>query len=209
MTPRRHRNSRWPASDVSKKTPGRGTGTSRATLLAVPALPASQLVFFAILAGAFVLLVTEKLRNDVVAVLIVVALAVTGLLEPAEALSGFGSEPAIVVAAVFVLSEGLHRTGVSEQLGRLIGRWAGNSWARAIAVIMPSVSLISAFTHHLTTTAIMLPVTQFGRTLPDGRGIGFTFVFLSDRIASGDVVFYGPSGCGSTGDGGPFNATKR
>ena len=159
MTPRRHRNSRWPASDVSKKTPGRGTGTSRATLLAVPALPASQLVFFAILAGAFVLLVTEKLRNDVVAVLIVVALAVTGLLEPAEALSGFGSEPAIVVAAVFVLSEGLHRTGVSEQLGRLIGRWAGNSWARAIAVIMPSVSLISAFTHHLTTTAIMLPVT--------------------------------------------------
>ena len=57
--------------------------------------------------------------------------------------------------------------------------------------------------------SIMLPVTQFGTTLPDGRGIGFTFVFLSDRIASGGVVFYGPSGCGSTGDGGPFNATKR
>jgi di/tricarboxylate transporter len=118
-----------------------------------------QLVFFAILGLAFVLLLTEKLRNDVVAMLIVIALAVTGLLEPDQALSGFGSEPAIVVAAVFVLSEGLHRTGISERLGRLIGRWAGDSWARAIAVIMPAVAGVSAFTHHLTTTAIMLPVT--------------------------------------------------
>jgi len=125
----------------------------------VLALPAPQLAFFAILAVAFLVLVTEKLRADLVAVLVVVALVVTGLLEPAEALSGFGSEPAIVVAAVFVLSEGLHRTGVSERLGRLIGRWAGDSWARAVAVVMPSVALISAFTHHLTTTAIMLPVT--------------------------------------------------
>jgi di/tricarboxylate transporter len=134
-------------------------GTARAVSRRVLALPAPQLAFFAILAVAFLVLVTEKLRADLVAVLVVVALVVTGLLEPAEALSGFGSEPAIVVAAVFVLSEGLHRTGVSERLGRLIGRWAGDSWARAVAVVMPAVALISAFTHHLTTTAIMLPVT--------------------------------------------------
>ena len=125
----------------------------------VGGLPTPQLVFFAILGAAFVLLITEKLRNDVVAVLIVIALAVTGLLPPAQALSGFGSEPAIVVAAIFVLSAGLHHTGVAERLGRLIGRWAGDSWARAIAVIMPSVALLSAFTHHVTTTAVMLPVT--------------------------------------------------
>jgi di/tricarboxylate transporter len=125
----------------------------------VGGLPTPQLVFFAILTVAFVLLITEKLRNDVVAVLIVIALAVTGLLPPAQALSGFGSEPAIVVAAIFVLSAGLHHTGVAETLGRLIGRWAGDSWARAIAVIMPSVALLSAVTHHVTTTAVMLPVT--------------------------------------------------
>jgi di/tricarboxylate transporter len=122
-------------------------------------LPTPQLVFFAILLGAFVLLITERLRNDVVAVLIVIALSVTGLLKPAQALSGFGSEPAIVVAAIFVLSAALHHTGVAERLGRLIGRWAGESWSRAIAVIMPSVAVLSAFTHHVTTTAVMLPVT--------------------------------------------------
>jgi di/tricarboxylate transporter len=138
---------------VSKKTAGTARGGTRR------ASHSNVLVLFAILAVAFVLLLTEKLRNDVVAVLIVISLAVTGLLKPSEALSGFGSEPAIVVAAVFVLSEALHRTGISETLGRLIGRWAGASWARAITVIMPAVAVVSAFTHHLTTTAIMLPVT--------------------------------------------------
>ena len=118
-----------------------------------------QLVFFVILAVAFGLLTTERIRSDIVAVLIILALAVSGLLKPAEALAGFGSEPAIVVAAIFVLSGALHSTGLSETIGSWIGRLAGSSLPRAIAVIMPAVALLSAFTHHLTTTAIMLPVT--------------------------------------------------
>ena len=118
-----------------------------------------QLVFFVILAVAFGLLTTERIRSDIVAVLIILALAVSGLLKPAEALAGFGSEPAIVVAAIFVLSGALHSTGLSETIGSWIGRLAGSSLPRAIAVIMPAVALLSAFTQHLTTTAIMLPVT--------------------------------------------------
>jgi len=135
------------------------TGTRRASVQCVAGLDTPQLVFFAILGVAFFLLLTERLRNDVVAMLIVLALAITGLLKPDRALAGFGSEPAIVVAAIFVLSAGLHRTGVSDTLGRFIGRLAGAGLARALAVIMPSVAVLSAFTHHVTTTAIMLPVT--------------------------------------------------
>lgn len=116
----------------------------------------TELAFFAILLASFALLVSERLRNDLVAVLIVLALTVAGVLEPAEALAG---EPAIVVAAIFVPSAGVHRTGLGDTLGRWISRWAGRGLTRAIAVIMPSVALLSAFTHHLTTTAVMLPVT--------------------------------------------------
>jgi di/tricarboxylate transporter len=119
----------------------------------------TEVAFFAILLTSFALLISERLRNDLVAVLVVLALAVSGVLKPAEALAGFASEPAIVVAAIFVLSAGVHRTGLSDTLGRWIGRWAGRGLTRAIAVIMPSVALLSAFTHHLTTTAVMLPVT--------------------------------------------------
>jgi len=49
----------------------------------------------------------------------------------------------IVVAAIFVLSAGMHRTGLSDLIGGLIGRWAGRGLTRALAVIMPSVAWCS------------------------------------------------------------------
>jgi di/tricarboxylate transporter len=118
-----------------------------------------QIFFLIILLAAIVLFVTEWIRTDIVAVMIVIALYLTRVLKPEEALSGFSSEPAVVVAGIFVLSGALHATGLSDTIGEWIGRLAGNSLTRAIAVIMPSVALLSAFTHHVTTTAVMMPVT--------------------------------------------------
>lgn len=122
-------------------------------------LSGQQITYVIILLAAFLLLLTERLRNDLTAVLIILALALTGILTPDEALSGFSSEPAIVVAAVFVLSGAFEQTGLSETLGRYVGRFAGRSYTRALTVIMLATALLSAFTHHLTMTAIMLPVT--------------------------------------------------
>src|SRR5947208_566209 len=120
---------------------------------------AQQISFLIILAVAIFLFVTEWLRTDLVAVMIVITLYATRVLSPQDALSGFSSEPAIVVAGIFVLSGALHATGLSDTIGEWIGRFAGKSLSRAIAVIMPSVALLSAFTHHVTTTAVMLPIT--------------------------------------------------
>jgi di/tricarboxylate transporter len=125
----------------------------------VAGLNLQQWAFVAILLAAVVLLLTERIRNDVVAVLIVLALAASRVLTPREALAGFSSEPALVVAAIFVLGAGLQATGLSDRLGAWIGRLAGGGWARAVAVLMSSVALLSAFTHHVTTTAAMLPIT--------------------------------------------------
>ena len=118
-----------------------------------------QVFFLLILTAAIVLFITEWIRSDLVAVMIVVALYATRVLDPRDALSGFSSEPAIVVAAIFVLSAAMHATGFSDTIGSWIGRLAGKSLTRAIVVIMPSVALLSAFTHHVTTTAMMVPVT--------------------------------------------------
>ncbi|MGQ0760631.1 MAG: SLC13 family permease [Acidobacteriota bacterium] len=118
-----------------------------------------QVFFLLILSAAILLFITEWIRADLVAVMVVVALYVTRVLDPRDALSGFSSEPAIVVAAIFVLSAAMHATGLSDTIGSWIGRLAGQSLTRAIAVIMPSVAVLSAFTHHVTTTAMMVPVT--------------------------------------------------
>ncbi|HEX7062779.1 MAG TPA: SLC13 family permease [Woeseiaceae bacterium] len=131
-----------------------------------------QILFLIILAGALVLLVTEWIRLDLTGVLIIVALATTGLLSPPEALSGFSSEPAILLAAMFVLSGGLSQTGLTEELGAWIARLSGEHVWRAVLVIMPSVALMAAFSHHLMITAMMLPVIlnlNRTRNLPASR----------------------------------------
>src|SRR5215207_7628047 len=117
----------------------------------------NQLYLFGILIGSIILLFTEWIRLDLTAILIILMLSLTGVLAPEAALSGFSSEPAILLATVFVLNGALFHTGLSERLGNWIKRLAGTSLERAIGVVMPSVALLSAFTHHVTITALMLP----------------------------------------------------
>ncbi|MEJ7745728.1 MAG: SLC13 family permease [Luteimonas sp.] len=117
-----------------------------------------QILFLLILAGALYLFVSERVRVDVTAMLTLLALVLTDLLEPADALSGFASEPAIIVAAVFVISGALAATGITEHIGQWIGRAAGKSEARTIAVSMPAVAALASFTHHVMVTAMMLPI---------------------------------------------------
>lgn len=117
-----------------------------------------QILFLIILAAALVLLVTEWIRLDLTGVFVIVALAAAGLLSPGEALSGFSSEPAILLGSMFVLSGGLSQTGLTKELGNWIGRLSGENVLRAVLVIMPSVALMAAFSHHLMVTAMMLPV---------------------------------------------------
>ncbi len=122
-------------------------------------LDAPQLLLLAILGLAIVFLSAEWIRVDLTAILIILALSLSRVLTAEQALSGFSSEPAIMVAAIFVMSGGLFRTGLSERFGNWIRSLVNERFERAVAVIMPLVGLLSAFTHHVTLTAIMLPIT--------------------------------------------------
>lgn len=106
------------------------------------------------------LFIRGRPRIDVTALLVVLALTFTGLLEPREALSGFISEPAIIVASVFVMAAALSATGVTDRIGHWISIAAGGSETRAVLVLMPSVALLAAFSHHLMVTAMMLPIVM-------------------------------------------------
>ena len=130
------------------------------------------LAFGLILAGGLYLFITEKVRIDVTAMLILLALVLTGVLSDKQALSGFSSEPAIIVAAVFVISGALGATGINEKLGRWVERASGNHEWRTIAVVMPMVALLASFTHHVMVTAMMLPLLlrhARNRRLPASR----------------------------------------
>lgn len=140
-----------------------------------------QILFLLILAGGLYLFISERLRIDVSAMLVLLAMVVTGVLDPAQALSGFASEPAIIVAAVFVISGGLAATGITEHIGQWIGRASGRSEARAIAVTMPAVAAMSSFTHHVMVTAMMLPITtRFAR----GAGLSVSRLLMPMSFAA-------------------------
>jgi di/tricarboxylate transporter len=111
-----------------------------------------------ILMGAIVLFITERIRLDLTALLVLGALAITGLVTPAEALSGFSNPAVITVWAVFILSAGLSRTGVADVVGRQMMRVAGKGEVRLLIVIMITVGLLSAFMNNVGVAALLLPV---------------------------------------------------
>jgi len=108
------------------------------------------------LAGAVILFVTERLPVDVVAMIILASLLMLGLVNPSQALSGFSSEATITVAAMFVLSTGLTRTGALRAVGRAFGR-IRQTWLFTLAV-MVSLGAMSAFVNNTAALAVFLPI---------------------------------------------------
>ena len=113
-----------------------------------------------ILIIALVLFVSEKLRMDVVALLVLGTLAVGGLVSMPEALAGFSNPAVVTVWAMFILSAGLSATGVANIIGRHVLRFAGTSEPRMIIVIMLTTGTLSAFMNNIGVAALMLPVVM-------------------------------------------------
>jgi len=115
-------------------------------------------IVLTILVAAIVMFITERIRVDIVALMVLVSLALTDLVTPAEALSGFSNLAVVTVWAVLILSSGLARTGVASLIGRPVLRLAGGSDARLIALIMLVVAVLSGFMNDIGVAALMLPV---------------------------------------------------
>ena len=119
-----------------------------------------NILVLGILAGAVVLFVSEKLRVDVVAMIVLVALVVTGLITAEEAFSGFASPAVITVWAVFIVSGGLTRSGVADLIALQMMRLAGRDKVRLTVLIMVTVGTMSAFMNNIGAVAILLPAVM-------------------------------------------------
>jgi len=111
-----------------------------------------------ILAISLILFISEVIRMDLVALLVLCSLAVTGLVSTADAFAGFSNSAVITVWAMFILSEGLTRTGIADIIGRQVMRLAGRREIAMIIVIMITAGVLSAFMNNIGVAALMLPV---------------------------------------------------
>jgi di/tricarboxylate transporter len=107
---------------------------------------------------AVILFVLEVFRVDLVALFVMATLMLTGIVTPRQGFSGFSNEATITIAAMFVLSAGLRRTGAVNILGdRLADLFEENYWVGMI-VMMLGVGFLSAFINNTAVVAVMLPL---------------------------------------------------
>lgn len=113
-----------------------------------------------ILLGTLYLLITEKISIDLTAIGVMVLLVVFKFLTPKEAVSGFANPAVITVAAMFVVSKGMMRTGGIEFLGRQVIKVARKNLTAALALILFSVAVASAFINNTPVVILFIPVVM-------------------------------------------------
>ena len=122
----------------------------------MPGLPLELLITVAVMGVAVYLFITEKLRVDVVALLVMTALLVLGVLSVPEALSGFSNQATVMVACMFVLSGALKANGalvaIGDVLSRIRWRWL------FLLVMLGLVVSVAAFINNTATVAVFLPL---------------------------------------------------
>lgn len=116
-----------------------------------------MLMAFSVLGLVIVLLVFNLLRVDVVGLLVMTLLPITGLLSGKEAIAGLGSNAVIVLISVMVIGTSLEKTGVVGKIAQKITQLAGNSEPRVVSFLSFSVAIPSGIMSNVGAVALMLP----------------------------------------------------
>lgn len=111
-----------------------------------------------LLAIAVVLFATGKVRMDAIALMVIVAFVLSGTLTLNEAFSGFSDPNVILIAALFIIGDGLVRTGVATKKGAWLVSVAGNSETKMLIYLMLTVAGLGAFMSSTGVVAIFIPV---------------------------------------------------
>jgi len=115
------------------------------------------ILFLSVLAITIFLFISEWLRVDVIAILVIIILAWLRLVKPSEMFSGFASNAVISIIALMILGYGIDRSGIMNRITRPIVRLAGPNEKRLIFLVSLVVGLISAFMQNVGTAALFLP----------------------------------------------------
>ena len=116
-----------------------------------------QMLVIGILTVAMILFISERIRADLVAILVMIAVVLTGLLTPIEAFSGFANPAVVTVWAIFIISGGFYYTGVADRMGEALLKLSGQSYRRLLLLIMLLVGFMSAFMNNIGAVAILMP----------------------------------------------------
>jgi di/tricarboxylate transporter len=120
-------------------------------------MTSQEILLLFILATVSVLLIYGRLRPDLIAIVTMTVLGLTGLVTPQGAFSGFSSSAVITILAIFIISEGLHQSGVTKFIGRQMFRLAGRSEPRLVFVTVITAAMLSLFMNNIAAAGVLMP----------------------------------------------------
>jgi di/tricarboxylate transporter len=115
------------------------------------------LITYLILGVAILALLSDRLRPDLIALLVAISLGVSGVLTSQEVFSGFSRSAVITILAIFILAEGLQRTGVTNRVGKILVRIAGPKESWLATIVMISGATLSLFMNNIAAASVLLP----------------------------------------------------
>ncbi len=142
---------------------------------------------FGLLAITVAAFASDRLRLDLIAILVVLALILSEVLTPREALAGFGDTVVLLIAGLFIVGEGLAQTGVAAAIGNWLTRAAGTSETRMLVLLMLVVAGLSAFMSSTGAVAIFIPVV-LGLAVRTGSAPGRLLMPLSIASLVGGML---------------------
>jgi di/tricarboxylate transporter len=149
-------------------------------------MTAELAIVLALLAAAIVMFAVGRPRMDAVALLMLTLLPFTGVLTMSEALAGFADANVVLIATLFVIGEGLLRTGVVQKMGDLLMAKAGKSEQRLVVLLMLFVGTLGAVMSSTGVVAIFIPVVlrvaQMTGAVPSGLMMPLSVAALSSGM---------------------------
>jgi di/tricarboxylate transporter len=141
------------------------------------------LIVYAVLVSAAILFLTNRVRSDLVAILVMLALMISGVLSVGDCLAGFADPVVMIIIAMFIVSEALVNTGIAQRIGEMVMAAGQGSETRLIVMLMLAAGGVGAFMNSTAAVAIFLPVT-----LTVARKTGFNRKRLLMPLAIGSLI---------------------
>lgn len=107
-----------------------------------------------------ILIISDRFRPDFLALAVLVAVGLTGLVRPEELFSGFSSSPVITLIGISIISEGLHQTGFPNRISRALASLGGNSEKKLILWVVLISAGLSLFMNNIAAVGILLPAVM-------------------------------------------------
>jgi di/tricarboxylate transporter len=117
-------------------------------------------LLLAIVIVTSILMTATRLRPDLIALLALVVLGLTGIVAPKDLFTGFAGSAVITLLAIFIISEGLQQTGVTQALGRQMLRLSGQGELRAVLVTTLAAAALSLFMNNIAAAGVLLPAVM-------------------------------------------------